>query len=479
MTKRILTAASAIAFLLAAPISVSAGSNPAGIRVEGVRFVDGAGREVILRGVNAGGRSKLPPFYPFEAKPDFQAGLEKYADGIRDMGFNVVRMLVIYEAAEPERGKYDEEYLKKYDAMVGAFSRRGIYVIVDSHQDLFSRRFCGDGFPDWALPEKYRSMPAHADCKNWGLRDFTWPVASTLDDFWSGKDGVQESYAAFFKMLAERYKDEPAVIGFEPINEPFPGNRGRLSIGWWYEHQLFPLYKRVADATQSVDKRFLIFADICPLENPRLWSTRRPRPDIKNLVYAPHYYDLGTFGILSESGLEKKFMRGGLKKQTKQRDFWNAPMLVGEYGISPLHKSAARYLTNLYSVFDALKISGTFWEASMSAVIWNMENTSVFNPDGTVRPAARSLDRPYPRAVAGTIKSFAFDPEGPKFELTWQEQPGISAPTEIYLPRAIFTDSPKVSLEPGADFEFDRPASLVKVRPSGRNMEMKAVVKKP
>ena len=104
---------------------------------EGMRFVDSSGREVILRGVNAGGRSKLPPFFPFEPVPDFDTALEKYADGIQAMGFNVVRLLIIYEAAEPVRGKYDEGYLKKYDQMVSAFAKRGVYVFVDAHQDLF------------------------------------------------------------------------------------------------------------------------------------------------------------------------------------------------------------------------------------------------------------------------------------------------------------------------------------------------------
>ena len=42
------------------------------IRADGDRFVDAAGRHVILRGANAGSRSKLPPFYPFDPKPDFE-----------------------------------------------------------------------------------------------------------------------------------------------------------------------------------------------------------------------------------------------------------------------------------------------------------------------------------------------------------------------------------------------------------------------
>lgn len=27
----------------------------------------------------------------------------------------------------------------------------GIYVLLDSHQDLFNRQFCGEGFPDWTI----------------------------------------------------------------------------------------------------------------------------------------------------------------------------------------------------------------------------------------------------------------------------------------------------------------------------------------
>jgi endoglycosylceramidase len=435
------------------------------LHTRGMSFVDASGREVILRGVNAGGRSKLPPFFPFDPVPDFNTALEKYADGIQSMGFNVVRLIIIYEAGEPVRGKYDEDYLKKHDQMVSAFAKRGVYVFVDAHQDLFSRRFCGDGFPDWTLPEKYRTRRQHADCKNWGLVDFTYPLSTTLDRFWENQDGVQDSYVAFFKMLAVRYKDEPAVIGFEPINEPFPGLKARVSISNWYKKQLFPLYEKVGQTVQSVDSRFLIFADIFPLENPMLWSTKRDRPKIKNLVFAPHYYDFGTYGMMSGSAFEKSFMNKSLRRHQVPAQKWDTPILIGEWGISPLYKGAAEYITSINSVYDDLKISHTFWEASMSPLIWNMENTSVFNPDGSVREEAQALDRPYPKAAAGTVKSFSFDPKTKNFEMTWTEDPKISAPTEIHLPERIFKSSPKVSLEPSGNFSFNPATRILRVFP--------------
>jgi endoglycosylceramidase len=30
-------------------------------------------------------------------------------------------------------------------------AKHNISVLLDSHQDLFSKKFCGEGFPDWTV----------------------------------------------------------------------------------------------------------------------------------------------------------------------------------------------------------------------------------------------------------------------------------------------------------------------------------------
>jgi len=458
--------------------SASRSDGPSPIGVDGGRFVDGMGREVILRGVNAGGRSKLPPFLPFDPEPDFDTALEAYADSVASLGFNVVRLLIIYEAAEPVRGEYDQRYLEKYDAMVRAFGRRGVHVIVDAHQDLFSRRFCGDGFPDWALAEKHRGRERHADCGYWSLRYFTRPVASSFDRLYQNVDGVQDSYVEFFGMLAERYRGEPAVIGFEPINEPMPGARGMVNY-ISFNRDLFAMYERVADAVHAADPRYLIFAEPCALDNQNPLNALRKKPDIDNLVLAPHYYDLGTFGISASPGGDQWMMRRGLKGNRRLGDHWDAPVLLTEYGISPLNENAVEYIGELYEVFDELLLSGTFWEASMSHTIWNNENTSLFEPDGEVRPASLALDRPYPMAVAGTIESFSFQPESGSFELIWEEDPLIAAPTEVRLPARIYSDEPSVELDPPGRFSIDPDSELLVIPVEGEALRRRATVSPP
>jgi endoglycosylceramidase len=425
-----------------------------GLRIVGDRFVDEAGREVVLRGVNTGDRGKVPPFIPFELEPDFDTALNRYADAVAGMGFNVVRLLVIWEAVEPEPGRYDEEYLKHYDAMVSAFTRRGVRVIVDSHQDVISRRFCGDGFPDWALLDKDLSYERNSDCRAWNLHYFAPATLRNLDRFWTNADGLQDHYAAFFRMLAERYRGEPGVIGFEPMNEPMPGRRGLTHYKQWYG-QLFGMYEKVGAQVAQVEPRYLIFADLCPLENQGSANSRRPRPKVNNLVLAPHYYDLGTFGVAFSRGGDQWFMRLGINKHLALARTWGVPAMLTEFGVAPHYHNAVGYANEFYGVLDEHRLSGTFWQAQMSPFVLNHENSSIFDSDGSLRPRAAALDRPYPRAVAGSSQTFSYDAGTGGFTLTWTEEVKAGAPTVVYLPPRVYGDHPRVELTPPGASSYD------------------------
>ena len=65
------------------------------------------------------------------------------------MGYNTIRLGVLWAGLEPERGSYNLTYLDQVVACVDIAERHGLHPVLDMHQDVFNRRFCGNGVPDW------------------------------------------------------------------------------------------------------------------------------------------------------------------------------------------------------------------------------------------------------------------------------------------------------------------------------------------
>ena len=238
-----------VAFVLLILLTLATAADAGTLRAEGSQFLDARGRVVMLRGVNIAGNSKVPPFAVVD-QPEM-------LDPLPRLGLNVLRFLFTWEAFEPTPGVYDQDYLTYYRNAVDWAWQRGIYVILDIHQDGFSRYTlggCGEGFPQWALPPE---VPVHTPdnsdaCKRWGLRmnvdgemQFAWR------EFFRGANGVRDRYLDMMGFLAGVFNGHPGVIGYDLINEP-----------WGDEvTELAPLYEETAARIRAQDPTGIIFIE--------------------------------------------------------------------------------------------------------------------------------------------------------------------------------------------------------------------------
>src|SRR5262245_21326667 len=128
---------------VAVPTTGPAGSPLERASVVGGVLRDRLGRQLLLRGGNLSQRAKHPPFTGWAR--------ERHLDDLVRWGFDHVRLLVTWEAIEPRDGVFDDTYLDEVRRILDWCEARGLYAVLDMHQDMFARRFAGCGAPAWAL----------------------------------------------------------------------------------------------------------------------------------------------------------------------------------------------------------------------------------------------------------------------------------------------------------------------------------------
>jgi endoglycosylceramidase len=412
-------------------------------------LIDELGRAVILRGVNVGGRSKMPPFLPFDFTDasEISAKADRLMSAVRALGGNAVRLTFSWEALESARGTFDAEYLRRYRLLLDAAHKADLHVIVDFHQDVFHAAFCGDGFPEWALGDIPHGPP-HYDCAFpfWSLPyfDTASTVSQAFDRLWKNQDGLLDAFEAMWRHVAREVGKHPAVAAFEIINEPGAGSTPLATQG---ATVLPPLYDRIAAVIEAEAGAAAIVCDEPVSATADVQYLTRPAHP--RFAYGPHYYDGAT--MLGIGPLDPARIRGAVSTVLARTAPWNAPVILGEFGAPNSVSFKPEYLVAIFDALDTGRASGLLWDVSFSAQKWNNEDFGPLSPDGVESAWAPLLDRPFPRAIDGTVTSFKWDAVAKQFDL-YVSAAGDHV-SEIYVPVRHLGMAPDITVS-GARSRF-------------------------
>lgn len=394
---------------------------------------DQLGRALILHGVNEDGCVKA-----HHLPCNGREMVEKEAE----VGFNFVRYLTQWRSIEPEQGVYDEAYLDAVEERLDWYYENGIHVMIDMHVDLYGPAVGGNGHPEWATVSDGGRLPFDTG-RMWWLNYLSGAVSEAYGNFWDyeGEHAwLQDAYYRMWQKLASRFRNHPAVLGYDLMNEPYDN----LSFGSHFETQeLAPFYQRLINAIRDVDP------DTWIMYQPRILATDwgygsylppldDPRDGESRLVYAPHLYPFFSHeGSYDKLGLARRHDIRVMYQWSEERagkiDEHRVPLLIGEFGMAgkPFSQEMIEFTTNMA---DAMGAGWAWWDNSVCTPGNTLQHWCLFDTNLGEMPKLQSLVRTYPRAISGTPRAFGFDPASKDFFLEFESDSSITGPTEIYLP---------------------------------------------
>jgi endoglycosylceramidase len=463
-----LLAAAAITLLLALAGEAGAASlSP--LHVADGQIRDAHGRQILLRGVNVTALTdqfqvnpRLPTVVPLRRRDYLRMEV---------LGFNVIRLAINWSKLEPERGRISGHYIGRIRKVVDKAARHGMYTVIDVHSTAWGkdtatrhekcpgdlrRSHGGHGAPGWAT-----FLDGETTCHDDEIHTRTPAVKQAWNNFWHNREkpnwqvggGIQDHLISAWGALGSAFAGEPAVAGYDLLNEPDPGTTQSDQAAFSEQ-----FHSGAIAAIRSAEAEAGGFSHMVFFEPNLTWGHSRlrghaPAPgfsDDPNLVFAPHLY--GNDAHSTSSAV--KPVRQTLKKQARQvihrARSYGAALWIGEWGFSIFDKHALKKLRVHSEIQDLNELGSAWWQWKVACgapqtfdglnpkplrrPVGNLNPTEC--PSGKDLPRSRGwkaiIGRAYPKASPGTLTELSA--HGSQISLTGES--GCDARTAGIDPKA-------------------------------------------
>jgi len=448
---------------------------------QGGFIYDQYGRQIILHGVNA--VYKRPPYELFVDPGKPWNFTSNDAAAIAGLGFNVVRLGIIWAGIEPGTLKANssaictpgtpsdphqwndgvaERYLSKVQQTVDLLGRYHVYTLLDMHQDVYSTPFRGEGAPSWAVCTN--GVPIKTLPGRWSNNYASPSLNAAVRNFWNNdvSGDIQGEYDRAWRAVAATFKNNPWVVGYDPINEPFTTTLDRLTpealdtrLECFYTGSSAPghlLYSsKVLNCPPDVPAEGLI--PTIEAADPNHLIFREPTiftsGGAPNYVGAMNYpnlvlnfhdycsyrsgvtgnpYNLSACVAQEESTFIRRSAEGPLV--ATQSEPLGLPLFMSEFGAT----QSSTLLQNLTRVANESLVGWAYWSWKYYDDPTGSSAEALAGPSGQLHPIAQALSQPYPEAVAGSLTLIDYDASSHTFYLSYLSNPKVVAPTLVVVP---------------------------------------------
>ena len=409
-------------------------------------------------------------------------------------GFNIVRLGFHWHLTETSPGVYDQTYLAKLTDTVQRFGEHGIHVILDMHQDSWSPLFCGGhGIPEFysqpyntsdyhgngsrAYPQPiaapvYKPDGVHiANCDKvdagifgWATSYITYATGAAAQRMYDNDQGILDRFGEFWRMIATRFRDNPTVLGYELLNEPWLGD-APLALDeldplknehWnlWFPRaadrsNMQTLYEHLNRYVRQVDNESIVFFEPATggnyLDAFPVGLTEGPggmgyndRQALAYHIYCPIVQWDNASSFLQELkdilNLEACdiFQSPLFEVRAADTERLGLGGILTEFGAISNTPFGSDIISFVVNRMDDVLHSWTFWYLTPDPGEENSEEVKV-------------LSRTYARSVAGTILGMSFNDEPldgrGNFTLTYRPSTNavtFKAPTEIFISKSYY-----------------------------------------
>ena len=315
------------------------------------------------------------------------------AEILQSWGFNVVRLGVMWPGVEPKKKEYSDAYLEEVSILVSQLADRGIYVILDLHQDLWHREYCGEGVPDYlqedcttGYPSDTKSFPlpvvneTYPDDENgnpeidsclsqkFAAYYMTNEVGAAFQCLYDNKVGSWDALAEYWRFVAKKFANTKNVLGYELINEPWAGDvyndPKRLLPKYTEKHYLQPLYEYIHNAIREIDDKKIIFFEGLTIDYWENGFTQGPgnveyndRQALSYHVYCPTQNPKAITEAACDD-LNRKFFEFRVKDSNRL----GTAMILTEFGAMQDIDADMKQLEHTMQVADEYLQSWMYWQ---------------------------------------------------------------------------------------------------------------------